>query len=72
MRREVARLREAAERRNPERERTWFEQLPPDVQQQVLLVEREMDSLVARAGPPSEGVHPLHWKGRRLPRSRGD
>jgi hypothetical protein len=36
----------------------------------VLLVEREMDELVFRAGPAPPGVHPLHWKGRVLMASR--
>jgi hypothetical protein len=49
---------------------TWFERLPPDVQRQVRLVEAEMDELVARAGPRPEGVHPLHWKGWVLMKSK--
>jgi hypothetical protein len=70
MRKEAARLHKAADRHTPGKERTWFDILPPDVQRQVRLVETEMDELVARAGPPPPGVHPLHWKGWVLMKSK--
>jgi hypothetical protein len=70
MRREAARLHKDADQRIPPKERSWFDILPPDVQRQVRLVEAEMDELVARAGPPPEGVHPLHWKGWVLMKSK--
>jgi hypothetical protein len=70
MHREVARLHKDADQRPPEKERTWFDILPPDIQRQVRLVEAEMDELVARAGSRPEGVHPLHWKGWVLMKSK--
>jgi hypothetical protein len=70
MRREVARLREAADQRTPGKKQDWFDILPPDVQRQVLLVEDEMDVLVARAGPTPEGVHPLRCRGWVLMKSK--
>jgi hypothetical protein len=70
MHREVARLHKDADQATPPKERGWFDILPPDVQRQVRLVEGEMDELVARAGPAPPGVHPLHWKGWVLMKSK--